>query len=77
MVVRHGKPAAKQEHTMKYEIVDGNKLCIMIDISPAALAAAQPSASGKSKVVASTHGNKAIGLPGGAVINLGVNAYIK
>ena len=77
MVVRHGKPAAKQEHTMKYEIVDGNKLCIMIDISPAALAAAQPSASGKSKVVASTHGNKAIGLPGGAVLNLGVNAYMK
>ena len=62
---------------MKYEIVDGNKLCIVIDISSAALAAAQPSASGKSKVVASTHGNKAIGLPGGTVLNLGVNAYIK
>jgi hypothetical protein len=62
---------------MKYEIVDGNKLCIVIDISPAALAAAQASKSGKSKVVASTHGNKAIGLPGGAVLCLGVNAYMK
>ena len=62
---------------MKYEIVDGNKLCIVIDISPEAQKAALPSASGKTKVVASTHGTKAIGLPGGAVLHLGVNAYIK
>jgi hypothetical protein len=62
---------------MKYEIVDGNKLCIVIDVSPEALAKAPASASGKSKVVASTHGNQAIGLPGGKVLHLGVNAYTK
>lgn len=62
---------------MKWEIVDGNKLCIVIDISKEAIDKAAPSASGKTKVVASTHGNKAIGLPSGAVLNLGVNAYIK
>ena len=65
---------------MKTEVtkVDGKDvLCIVIDISPDALKAATASASGKSKVVASTHGNKAIGLPGGAVLHLGVNAYMK
>jgi hypothetical protein len=66
---------------MKYEIVDANtphpKLAIMIDISPAALQNAAASVSGKSKVVASTHGNQPIGLPGGKVLQLGVNAYIK
>ena len=41
---------------MKHEIVDGNKLCIVIDISPEALAKAEPSKSGKTKVLASTHG---------------------
>jgi hypothetical protein len=62
---------------MKFEIVEGNKLVVVIDISKEALAAAAPSASGKSKVVASTHGNKAIGLPDGRVMHLGINAYMK
>jgi|HubBroStandDraft_4_1064222.scaffolds.fasta_scaffold658828_1 hypothetical protein len=65
---------------MKYEItkMDGKDvLAIVIDVSPDALTGATASASGKSKVVASTHGNKAIGLPGGKVLHLGVNAYIR
>jgi hypothetical protein len=40
---------------MTYE-VKGNKLIITVDISDAALAAAKPSASGKTRVVASTGG---------------------
>lgn len=34
----------------------GDKLILTIDISAAALKAAEPSKSGKTKVVASTHG---------------------
>ena len=62
---------------MKHEIVDGNKLCIVIDISPEALAKAEPSKSGKTKVVASTHGFLNIGLPGGKVLGLSLNATTK
>lgn len=36
--------------------IDGNKLILTIDISAEKLAAAEPSKSGKTKVVASTHG---------------------
>jgi len=62
---------------MKYEIVDGNKLVVVIDVSPEALKAAPASNSGKTRLLASTNGNKAIGLPNGRVISLGVNAYFK
>lgn len=50
----------------------GDNLVLTIDISKAALDAATPSASGKSKVVASTHGNTSI-----EGVTIGVNAYIK
>ena len=62
--------------TIKWEI-KGDQLVIVIDCSPKALAAAPKSSTGKTNVVASTHGNKAIGLPGGKVLHLGVNAYTK
>jgi len=62
---------------MKYEIVDGNKLCIVVDISPDAIKAAPKSASGKTNVVASTHGFTAIGLPTGKVLQLSLNLTSK
>lgn len=62
---------------MKYEIVDGNKLCIVIDVSPEALAKAEASKSGKTKIVASTHGFTSIGLPGGKVLGLSMNCTTK
>jgi predicted 2-oxoglutarate/Fe(II)-dependent dioxygenase YbiX len=62
--------------TIKWKL-EGDKLVITIDCSAKALAEAPKSASGKTNVIASTHGNKAIGLPGGKVIHLGVNAYTK
>lgn len=57
--------------------VEGSTLVLRIDVSPATLAGATPSTSGKTKIVATTSGNQAIALPGGAVLSLGVNAYIK
>jgi len=58
---------------MKVEIKDG-KLVITLDMqSPPA-----PSASGKTLVVASTHGNQATGaLIDGKPIIVGCNAYIR
>ena len=48
----------------------GDKLIIELDISEATLKAAQPSASGKSLVIGSTHGNQNVE---GVVV--GVNCY--
>ena len=49
---------------MEFTIVDG-KLVITVDVSPEALAAAQPSQSGKTKTVATTGGfNWSTGLKG-------------
>lgn len=55
----------------------GDKLIIEVDISKGAFAAAKPSASGKTKVFATTGGNQSIALPSGQTIHLGLNAYIK
>lgn len=54
-----------------------DKITIVLDVSKRALAEATPSASGKTKVVATTSGNVPITLPGGQVVTLGLNAYIK
>jgi len=40
--------------------VEGNKLIITVDLSVAALKAAQPSASGKSRVVGTTGGFRTV-----------------
>lgn len=53
--------------------VDNGTLLLAFQIDPATLAAAVPSASGKSKTVASTRGNVVIP---GTNIKLGLNAYI-
>lgn len=50
----------------------GDKLVLTIDIGKASLEAAQPSASGKNKTVASTHGNTQI-----EGVTIGVNCYVK
>jgi len=63
---------------MKHEIVDGGKvLAIAIDITPEAIAKAVSSASGKTKVIASTHGFTGIGLPNGKVMQLSLNLTTK
>lgn len=57
---------------MNVEIKD-NKLCIEIDLETPT-----PSASGKTLVVASTHGNMATSaMIDGKPIIIGLNAYIK
>ena len=50
----------------------GDKLLLTIDVSKASIEAAVLSASGKSKVVASTNGNTNI-----EGVTIGVNAYVK
>ena len=53
---------------------DGNKLIITIDLS----APGQISATGKSTVIASTHGNQAVCMTStGQPVILGLNCYIK
>jgi hypothetical protein len=61
---------------MKYEIVDGNKLVIVINVGAADLKAALVSKSGKSKVIATTHGFTNIALPHGTV-SLSLNAITR
>ena len=57
---------------MKVEIKD-NKLCIEIDLEEPT-----PSASGKTLVVASTHGNTVTTAQvNGKPVTIGLNAYIK
>lgn len=56
--------------------IEGDKLVITIDVSKAAFEAAQPSTSGKTKVVASTHGFSGYQTPNG-MLNLSLNATTK
>jgi hypothetical protein len=55
--------------------VNGSTLTIEIDISPAALAAALPSSTGKSRMVASTHGFALV--PGAPGVKLSLNLITK
>ena len=58
-------------------VIQNDQLIIKLDISKGALAAAVPSKTGKTKVIASTGGNQAVAkLPDGREIMLGVNAYV-
>jgi hypothetical protein len=53
-------------HNVEYTIA-GDKLTITVDVSKKALAAAPPSSSGKTKLVATTGGALPIAVPGAAV----------
>lgn len=55
----------------------GNKMIIEVDVSEAVVAAGTPSSSGRTKVFATTGGNKDIDIGGGRSITLGLNAYTK
>ncbi len=57
--------------------VKGNSLVIEVDVSPATLKSAPPSASGKSRLVASTRGSTQVSLPGGGSVSVGLNVFIK
>lgn len=56
--------------------VKGDKLIITIDVSKASFDAAQTSASGKSRVVASTRGFANYSTPNG-IVGLSLNATTK
>lgn len=56
--------------------IEGDKLIITIDVSKAAFAGAPPSSSGKSRVVASTHGFANYVTPNGS-LGLSLNATTK
>lgn len=56
--------------------IEGNTLVITIDISKEAFAGAPPSSSGKSRVVASTHGFANYVTPNGS-LGLSLNATTK
>lgn len=58
---------------IQFSVANG-VLTLQIPVSPEAMKSAKASASGKSKVVASTNGN--IVVPGTGGIKLGLNAYI-
>ena len=65
---------------MKYQVIMENGkpvLAIAIPVDDAILAGAPPSKSGKTKIVASTNGFTSIGLPGGKVVQLSLNATTK
>jgi len=67
-----GLQPTQKETTMKAEIKDG-KLIITLDVQ-----APTPSASGKTLVIASTHGNATTtATVDGKPVIIGVNAYIK
>lgn len=51
---------------MKIDI-KGDVMTITLDVSKASLDAAKPSASGKTKIVDSTHGFTGVNTPGGLV----------
>ena len=55
--------------------VEGDKLIITLDASKAAFEAAAPSASGKTKVLASTRGFTGISTPLG-VVKISLNATV-
>jgi hypothetical protein len=62
---------ARQKITMKAEIIDGHLVLTLPLEKPT------PSASGKTLVVASTHGNQRTNLEiDGKFVTVGVNAYI-
>lgn len=56
--------------------LNGDKLVITFDVSAKALAEAPPSQSGKTRVVASTHGFTNVMTPNGTV-GLSLNATVK
>lgn len=56
--------------------IEGDKLIITVDISKEAFAAAQPSSSGKTKVLASSHGFTNFSTPNG-LVGLSLNATTK
>jgi hypothetical protein len=53
--------------------IKNGKLIIEIDVSPAALAAALPSSTGKSRVVATTSGFKPVA---GSSVKVGLNVIV-
>ena len=66
-----GKPASLKGNIMtnvQHEI-KGDKLILTIDVSAATLSKAEPSKSGKTKVVATTHGFTNLGA-GGVSLNV-------
>jgi hypothetical protein len=56
--------------------INGDKLVITIDVSADALKAAPPSASGKTRVVASSHGFANFSTPAG-MVSVSLNATTK
>jgi len=61
-------------HNVDYKLA-GNKLTITCDLSPAALKAAKPSASGKTNLVASTGGS--VKLDGRDDVSFSINVMQK
>ena len=57
--------------------VKGSKLVIELDVGREAITNARPSASGKTRIVASTEGNQPVMLPDGTRLMVGLNAYVK
>ena len=56
----------------------GDKLILTIDLSKATIAAAQPSSTGKNRIVASTSGLLPIAGPAGVIaLRLGLNVICK
>jgi len=62
-------------NTYKIEVVDGSLVILIPDVAKA-MKDAQPSKTGKSKVVATTHGFTNISTPGGTV-SISLNAICR
>ena len=63
-------------HNVQHEIKDG-KLIITVDVSEKAIAAAPPSSSGKTNLVASTGGSISVPSPHGAALSFSLNVMAK
>ncbi len=63
-------------HNVTYEL-DGDTLILKMDVSASALAAAPPSASGKTMLVATTSGAMPIPLVSGAPLSVSLNVTTK
>ena len=76
LISRDEQEVKASMHNVQHEI-KGDKLIITVDGSEHAIAAAPPSSSGKTNLVASTGGSISVPSPSGAALSFSVNVMAK
>lgn len=73
---RNGHPPQRKASAMNIKTSNG-KLIIEVDVSPSTLKGAPMSSTGKSRVVASTHGFTGVALDSGAQVKVSLNVITR